>query len=575
MSLLSFLGIGGDDAGRWDSDFWFRPIGAKTSAGMVVTDDIANTYSAVWAATQLLTAAGSSLPLDVKRRVNADTKETDRDHAVHVALHYSPNPEMGSMGFRSLMLDWQINQGNAYAEIAWSDDGGEVHLWPIHPSRVKAKRTKDGEMYYEVKNDGEEKPTILLPEEMLHIRGIKSKDGISGVGVIQNARESIGFGLAVERQGADYFANAGRPSVVISGGKFEDEKAKKFYRQTWAEKHTGIGNNGKPMMLPPEATITTMQFNAEDSQFLETREHNVEVIARWYGVPPHMIGDLRRATFSNIEHLGISFVVYSLLPWLKLWEEEIGRKLLWPESRDLSAKHNANALLRGDTAGRAAFYTALFNIGVLSPNDIRKREDMNPFAEGDKRFVPLAMGELGAIGNDGDAENVINKKAAEELVSYMEDMTIDTVREGYDRIAELVARTKAETSPARPLKRGESELESETKIANDWFKHELGRLGRAESKDVLRAAEKQSNFVAWMDKYYASFEGKLSSAIEKPCDAMNGTGYSKDYAQLFVKNSRRQLLEATDGDPTSRLWRLIHSDDRRQPLQRSERINAS
>lgn len=395
MSLASLFGFETKSASRApDDDWWYTSApGRQTAAGVHVNDDSALGYSAAWACTRLLCASGAGLPLNLYRSTDGRTREVARSHPLHWLLHTEPNPEMGSMAFRSLGLERQVNRGNFFAEIERSGSR-VIALHPIHNSRVELKRDERDNLFYRVKGDSGQRTVDIEQQDMFHVPSIIN-DGICGRGVIEFARESIGLGLATEQQGAAYFGNGARPSIVIKGVQpnfLKDEQQRAEYRRQWAEIHQGPSNAGKPAILPPGADISVLSFTPEDSQFLQTRQHNIEEVARWYGCPPHMIGHLLRSTFNNIESQSREFVTYSLLPWLLLWEQEIGRKLLTPsEQKEYYAKHVVEGLLRGDSAARGAFYNTLFNIGVLNPNEIRELEDRNPREGGDAYFTPLNM----------------------------------------------------------------------------------------------------------------------------------------------------------------------------------------
>lgn len=377
------------------SDWWYGSAGRPTAAGIHVSNDIAMTYSAVWACTRVLSASGSCLPLSLMKR-SGDVVGVASNHAVHRLIHDMPNSEMGSMGLRSIGLMRQVNCGNFFAEIQRDPRGTPENLWPITKDRMKAMRAdselanrlgiRPGQLAWRVSREGGY--DYLPDKDVLNVRSIISDDGIIGKGVIENARETIAHGLATIQQGAAYMKNSARPLVAIAGGKFKTAEDREAYRNSWMEVHGGPANNAKPALLPEGSDIKVLSFSPEDSQFIQTLQHSIEDVSRWYGVPPHMIQHLLRSTFNNVEQMGIDFVVYSLVPWLKMWEEEIYRKLLSPiEQQTHYAKHNVTGLLRGDSAARAAYYQSLWQLGAYSINEIRALEDMNPIDGGDQHFV--------------------------------------------------------------------------------------------------------------------------------------------------------------------------------------------
>ena len=559
-SVLEFLGAGGK--GPLDS-FWYRPVGQRTASGETVTQDVADTYSACWAATRLLSATGACLPLNLFRGTARD-KEVATGHRVQRLLHLSPNGEMGSMMWRSTKIRQQVNAGNCFSEIERDGLERPVALWPIHHSRVTPVRAKEelarnlrvaeGSLAWEVKTKQGEEPVYLADKDMLHVSSMVSDNGIWGKGVIENARESIGFGIATEKQGAAFMKNSARPSVVIRGGNFRDADAREYYRRTFVEMHSAPENSGTPAMLPPGAELDQFSFSPEDSQFLQTREHNVNEIARWYGVPPHMIADLRRATFTNIEHQGIEFVVYHLIPWLKLWEESIQRKLLTPaEQSRYFVKHNVDGLLRGDSKARAEFYQALQGIGVLSVNEIRELEDRNPIGpDGDKRFVPLNFTTLDKAGMEDEQPD-------DSPLSISQPLDVGPPRVTYS-IENIEAPDVSWTVSAEP------NLEDHLQAARAVLSDTLERFIAKEKRAAASAASKPpAAFFAWLDEFYEKRSEMMAKAIEGPLRAVlvfqnkanDAEQMSADFAKSHVVASRELLLELSGTCSESQLAETI------------------
>ena len=374
-------------------DFWYGPVSPANSSGIDVDENVALTYSACWAATRLYCGTMGMLPLNVYRSLPSGGAEIEYNHPLQRILHDEPNLDVTAMTFRAGLINQQINAGNCFAEIQRDEGGRCKALWPISCSRIpheNVRRVNGAVVYLVNNNDGTKTP--IMAQDMLHVPSIIADDGY-GRGVVENARLSIGFGIATEQHGAAYFGNGARPGVIIKGARFHKSEDSEEFRRQWEQVHGGAANHGKPGILPPDADITVLPFNAQDSQFLESRQHSVEEIARWYGVPPHLIGHLLRATFSNIEHQGIEFVKYSLMPWLKLWEQEIWRKLLTREEQSTYyAKFVVDALERGDKPSRTEANVKEFFNGMLTLNQWASREDMNPIGPlGDVHFVQQAM----------------------------------------------------------------------------------------------------------------------------------------------------------------------------------------
>lgn len=354
----------------------------RTAANIYVDADTALKNATVWACVQYLTRAVAQLPWHVLKEVGQGGEVQSR-HPVDWLLHKRPNPEMGSFSFRQAMLGQALLRGNAYAEIERDNRDVPYALWPIHPNRVRPFRDESGQLAYEVWNSGAN--VVLAAKDMFHIRGFG--DGAIGYGVVEYAAQSIGWAQATELFGSTFFGEGMNPSGIIKakpGLSIEGmEQLRKEIERLYSGprgKRTAILDAGMEF----EKTAT----NPNDSQFIETRQHQVEEISRWFGVPPHKVMHLLRATFSNIEHQSIEVVVDSVTPWVRVFEEEADYKLFGETNRQgFYTKMNLRALLRGDNASRAQFYKALFEMGALSPNDILGLEDMNGIGKlGDQRF---------------------------------------------------------------------------------------------------------------------------------------------------------------------------------------------
>lgn len=553
-------------------DFWYSPIRRESASGVDVSDEVAMTYSAVWACTRILSATGASLPWNLMRR-RGNQIEVAANHPVQRILHNLWNDETLSLMGRSAGIGQQINNGNAYAEIERDMIGRPVRLWPVHYSRVTPLRADDQmasalsvqpkSLVYRVRNDAGMPPSFVPNRDMFAVPSMVSTDGICGKGVIENARDSIGMGLATERQGASYHKR-GRPNYAIIGGKFKEKEDRDYFRMTWETVHA---ESGRPALLPEGADLKVLGFSQEDQQFLETRRHNVEEIARWYGVPPHMIQDLSRATFSNIEHQAIDFVVYSLIPWLELWDKVAWHKLLTPfEQRTMFAKHNVAGLLRGDTKARSEFYEKLWQLGVLSIDEIREKEDMNPLGEeagGDKRFVQTSYTTLDAIGreqepmpepempedddeNEGESEDEDTEDETGNLSAKLDDL-ITYVR----AIPQERTIPQEQNGHARKADDREERLAAAALVQ---VEDALRRARSRETKALQRAAKKQPpEFFIWLDDFCGEHQEILANELTLPLQSYeiaSGVAVSAtEAATEFVATTHEQVLRATEIQP--------------------------
>lgn len=376
-----------DDPKAWDSSLW--NLRAGQVSGENVTESTALTYSAVWAAVNLLSGTIAALPLNLYSRKGKRTDVQDGLSA-HRVLHTAANEFMTAMSFREVQMAHLLLWGNAYAEIVRDGYGQVVALWPIAPDRVKPFWL-DGAIAYEVRVGDSSKPVILPRERMLHVPGL-GFDGLVGYSVVGMARKSIGLGLAMETFGAQYFAEGIHPSAVITHtGRLSDE-GRKALREGMSETYAGLSKAHRLMLLQETSKFEKISIQPEESQFLESRQFQIPEIARWFGLPPHKLADLTRASFSNIAEEQISFVVDALTPRVVRLEQCYNCQLLTPlEQRRLYYKHALQGLMRGSPKDRAEFYARLWGIGVLSANQILELEDMDPIEGGDTHFVPANM----------------------------------------------------------------------------------------------------------------------------------------------------------------------------------------
>lgn len=364
-------------------------IGSNPS-GIYVTEKTAMQASAVFASVRILSESVAGLPCIFYERSEGG-KERSVDHPLFNILRYEPNPEMSAFRFFEALMGHLLLWGNSYAEIQYNGKGEIVALWPLRPDRVQPERnktTKNIEYIVRLKN-GE--PITLPAASVLHIP-FYSFDGIVGVSPIGYARLSVGLSIATERYGASFFGNGARPGGVLQHPETLSEEAYIRLKKNWNSEHQGLSNAQRLAILEEGLTYQQIGVPPEDAQFLETRRFQVEEIARIYRIPPHMLADLEKATFSNIEQQSLEFVIHTVRPWLVRWEQEIHRALLLPrERKDFFAEFLVDGLLRGDIASRYQAYATARQNGWLSANDIRRLENMNAVDGGDIYLVPLNM----------------------------------------------------------------------------------------------------------------------------------------------------------------------------------------
>jgi HK97 family phage portal protein len=365
---------------------------AESSSGVNVTENTALNFSAVFRAVQLISGCVSTLPLHLYERDGDARKRAE--HPLDYLLNDEPNDEMDASTFRETLQGHVLTWGNGYAEIVRDGADRPVALYPLSPDLVRPKRA-NGVLLYEVTKDGGGTKT-LTADNVLHIYGL-GYDGLVGYSPIRIARQSIGLGMAAEEFGARFFGNGTHLGGIIerpAGVFWSDDGAKRF-KSDFANWHQGVGKSHKVAVLEDGMQYKKLGLPPNEAQFLETRKFQVTEIARWYGIPPHLLYDLERSTFSNIEQQGIEFLTYSLRYWLKKWERAIKRSLLSKEERQrYYAEHVTDDLVRADIKTRYDAYNIAVAGGWLSVNDVRRKENEPPVGGGDEYRKPLNMTDI-------------------------------------------------------------------------------------------------------------------------------------------------------------------------------------
>ena len=359
----------------------YRFLMGPTAAGKTVNERSAMQLTAVYACVRILAEGIAGLPLHLYKCGKNGSREKAVDHPLYFLLHDEPNPEMTSFVFRETLMTHLLLYGNCYCQIIRDGRGQVAALYPLMPNQMSVDRDEKGQLYYTYLRSGEEADTMkkgtvyLLPEDVLHIPAL-GFDGLVGYSPIAMAENSIGMGLACEEYGAKFFANGAAPSGVLEHpGTIKDITR---LRESWNAIYGGSKNAGKVAILEEGMHYSPISISPNEAQFLETRKFQVDEIARIFHVPPHMIGDLERSTFSNIEQQSLEFVKYTLNPWVCRWEQALTRSLLSPkEKREYSIKFNVDGLLRGDYQSRMNGYAVGRQNGWMSANDIRELENLD------------------------------------------------------------------------------------------------------------------------------------------------------------------------------------------------------
>ncbi|MBQ7292563.1 MAG: phage portal protein [Clostridia bacterium] len=404
-----------------------------STAGKYVNERSAMQMTAVYSCVRILAEAVAGLPLHLYRYTDSGGKEKAIDHPLYLLLHDEPNPEMSSFVFRETLMTHLLLWGNAYAQIIRNGKNEVIALYPLMPNKMSVDRDENGQLYYTYQRSNEEAPTmkgssvILKPSDVLHIPGL-GFDGLVGYSPIAMAKNAIGMAIACEEFGAKFFANGAAPSGVLEHpGTIKDPSR---VREAWQSQFGGSSNSGKVAVLEEGMKYTPISISPEQAQFLETRKFQINEIARIFRVPPHMVGDLEKSSFSNIEQQSLEFVKYTLDPWVIRWEQSIMRSLLTPEEKKTYyAKFNLDGLLRGDYQSRMNGYAIGRQNGWMSANDIRELENLDriPAEEGGDLYLingnMLPMRDAGAFANTTTNDDGKEETPDEEVLELDESGT--------------------------------------------------------------------------------------------------------------------------------------------------------
>ena len=393
MGILSGLFHSRDKPTNATSGSSYRFFLGGSTSGKTVTERSAMQMTAVYSCVRILAEAIAGLPLHLYTYKEDGGKEKAIGHPLYLLLHDEPNPEMSSFVFRETLMTHLLLWGNAYAQIIRNGKGEVVALYPLMPNRMTVDRDSSGQLFYSYQMNNSDAPTmktgtvILKPSDVLHIPGL-GFDGLVGYSPIAMAKNAIGLAIATEEYGAKFFANGATPGGLLEyPGTVKDPDR---VRESWNKGFSGSQNAGKVAILEEGMKYTPISIAPEQAQFLETRKFQINEIARIFRVPPHMVGDLEKSSFSNIEQQSLEFVKYTLDPWVVRWEQSLSRALFTPEEKKkYFVKFNVEGLLRGDYQSRMNGYATARQNGWMSANDIRELENLDriPAEEGGDLYL--------------------------------------------------------------------------------------------------------------------------------------------------------------------------------------------
>ena len=402
-----------------------------TPAGKSVTEKTAMQMTAVYACVRILSEAVAGLPLHLYKYNDSGGKSKAIEHPLYRLLHDEPNPEMSSFVFRETLMTHLLLWGNAYAQVLRNGKGEVLGLYPLMPNKMTVSRDEKGQLYYAYQVSQEENlksksvNVILKPSEVLHIPGL-GFDGLVGYSPIAMAKNAIGLGIATEEYGSKFFANGAAPSGVLEHpGTIKDPSK---IRDSWQATFGGSVNSNKVAVLEEGMKYSPISISPDQAQFLETRKFQINEIARIFRVPPHMVGDLEKSSFSNIEQQSLEFVKYTLDPWVVRWEQSISRALFSEdEKKTYFVKFNVEGLLRGDYQSRMNGYAIARQNGWMSANDIRELEQLDLIPEDEGGNLYLVNGNMLPLTQAG---SFYESKGKEEDEDESDEEVLDMEEQG-------------------------------------------------------------------------------------------------------------------------------------------------
>jgi HK97 family phage portal protein len=405
---------------NWISRLWGRPSGVgghywpvfNSSSQEPVNHDTALTVSTFFAGCRNVAEDIGKIPTIIYKYDGKGGKQEATGYQTYRLFKRAVSPIMGPMAFKESLTFFAMTWGNAYAEIQRNGNGQPVAMYPIHPARVEVLITPEYDLFYKVypdycvsglsvKRSGE--PIVMRSSDMFHLRGLG--DGVCGMSVLGFAAETLGICIASQKFGGAFYGNGANAGGWLEHPAEISKAAAERLIESMESRHKGAGKSGKIGVLEEGMKFNKSSINPRDAQALELREFQVEEVARFIRVQPSKVGDTSNSTYSNIEQENINYTVDTLMSWSSRWEEEIINKLL--TSENLTVEHNFNYLLRGDLSARTGFYQTMQFSGVLSVNEIRAFEGLNPIGpEGDVHYIQSSMIPLGDTENEGSTGRV-------------------------------------------------------------------------------------------------------------------------------------------------------------------------
>jgi len=561
----------------------------KSKTGIEVNDEHALSSTAVWSAVTQLSQAVASLPLHLYKRLKGGGKDKYPAHNLYNIMHLEPNPEMTSFSFREAQMGQILVTGTCFAEIERDKLNNIKGLWPLLTLRMETLRSKDnGNLFYRYQlPDGEYK--IFLPGDILRVNGF-SHSGLLGFRTVEKTKEAIALNLAYEEYAARFFGDGARPPIALEHPEHLGEKAQASLRVAFENVYGGLSNSQRVAILEEGMKLKEFGFSVRDSQIPELRAFQIDEVSRIFNIPPHMLHNLNRATFNNIEELSRGFVKFSLRYWLVRFEQAYNMQLLAPKERKkYFFEHIFEGLLRSDIKTRYEAYKVGIENGWLNADEVRELENMNPQPEeqGKTYYRPLNWIEKDAVIelpqvqqsqpiNEEEAEN------EENLRKYFESRTNHkTAVVGRDRIIKQYyplfkqAAQKIVNREAIAIKKavknvGGQRSKSDLKVWLDDFydkhpdhiKREIGPVFHSFAEAIQASSAKEIGIEIGIDENLKKF---ISDYLDR-------------YVERHVESSHGQLIALLEEELekiTERVDEWIEEDKRSEKIASNETIRES
>ena len=483
-------------------DFWFRSTPTLTGSGSTVNADTATSLTAVWRAVTLLSDTMGMLPAKVYRRLPDGTKEPLPRNPVSHLLRWQPNKWQTAFTWYEMMAGHVELRGNAFSRVERNSIGTPTALIPWNPDRVRLDVKGERVTYTLSRSDGT--TTVVPMEDMLHVRG--PGDGLVGYSPIARMAESLGVGFAAQSYGARFFGNDSRPGGVLKTAGTLKKDTRDEMEKSWTRAHTGA-NSHRIAILESGTEFQAIGIAPEEAQFLETRNFQIDEVGRMFGVPPHMLMQNNRSTFSNIEHQGQEFATYSMQPRLVRWEQEI-KRTLFPGQDDIFVEFLMDAMLRADTKARAESNAIRLMNGSLSPNEWRRMENQNPTDTegGDMYWMPLNLGPMdqaaeGLPASDDVPPDDDDEDRAWGDLQYLTDAGMENRRAWQMPPAEV-------RSAASRHRQARSFQRLFQTVAQRVVRRDVNAVGRA-----LTASDSQASLIERLAAHYSDYAEVVSKEL--------------------------------------------------------------